>query len=238
MRNNGSIDRVSSRYDGEVSYVDHQLGRLLAELRAHPESWERTILVVPGDHGEGLGQHAEATHGSVWSEQLQAPLIMRIPSMARARIDRLVSEADVVPTLMGLSELPGEEMFLRQSSGVDRLGDAEASQTLIFSQESGLRAGARGARQPRYVLTGDEWKLIYDPDAENMRLFQLSNDPFELNDVSDEHAEIAQRLRKILLVRLDQQREREHAFGSISPSVDDEVDPAILEQLRALGYIQ
>ena len=68
------------------------------------------------------------------------------------------------------------------------------ARTLTFSQESGLRARARGARQPRYVLTGDEWKLIYDPDAENMHLFQLSNDPFELNDVSDEHAEIAQRL--------------------------------------------
>ena len=157
-RDDESVDRVNSRYDGEVSYVDHQLGRLLAELRSHPELWERTILVVLGDHGEGLGQHAEATHGSLWSEQLHAPLIMRIPSAAPARIDRLMSVADVVPTLMGLSELPGEEAFLRQASGVDRLGDADSSQALIFSQESGLRARARGTHQRRYALTGDEWK--------------------------------------------------------------------------------
>jgi len=52
-RNDGSVDRVNNRYDGEVSYVDHQLGRLLAELRSHPASWKRTILVVLGDHGEG-----------------------------------------------------------------------------------------------------------------------------------------------------------------------------------------
>ena len=70
-----------------------------------------------------------------------------------------------------------------------------------------------------------------------MRLFQLSNDPFELKDVSDEHVEVAQRLRTILLARLDQQREREHAFASLSPSVDNEMDPTILEELRALGYV-
>ena len=103
-------------------------------------------MVVRGAHGERLSQHAEATHRGVWSERLQAPLIMQIPSMVPDRIDRSISVVDVVPTLMGLSEPPGEEVFLRQASGVDRLGDAESSQTLFFSQESGLRARANPVR--------------------------------------------------------------------------------------------
>ena len=70
----------------------------------------------------------------------------RSPAWPPDRIDRSISVVDVVPTLVGLSEPPGEEVFLRQASGVDRLGDADSSQTLFFSQESGLRARANPVR--------------------------------------------------------------------------------------------
>ena len=48
---------VNSRYDGEVRQADQQVGLLLDALRSEPEIWNHTIVIVLGDHGEGLGQH-------------------------------------------------------------------------------------------------------------------------------------------------------------------------------------
>ena len=72
-------DVMNNRYDGEVSYVDREIGELLEALRSNPDRWSDTILVVVADHGEGLRQHGEVAHGSVWEEQLRVPLMIRWP---------------------------------------------------------------------------------------------------------------------------------------------------------------
>ena len=232
-----ATDLLNNRYDGEVSYVDAQIGKLFDALRARGDDWAKTIVVMLSDHGEGLRQHGELAHGGVWKEQLHVPLLMRIPGRAPARIDRLMSVADIVPTLMGLAELPGEDAFRRQASGIDRLSRSSRS-TLIFSQESGApwKVGPDKAG-PRYLLTGDEWKYVFGPDGD-ARLFQLSTDPHELVNVSEVHPEIAERLRAILMARLEFQEKRRAIYEATSTAIDGAIDPAILEQLRALGYLE
>lgn len=230
-------DVVNNRYDGEVSYVDHELGRLLDTLRADREVWDNTIVVVVADHGEGLRQHGELRHGGVWREQLQVPLIMRIPGRDPARTDQIVSVADILPTLMGMVELPGKDALRRQASGVDRFAQ-KSDDPLVFSQESSApwKVGPE-EEGPRYVLTGEEWKYIYE-SKDAGRLFHLSTDPHELDDVSRDHPEIAERLRAILLHRLEAQKQKHAFYRATLPSTDTEdVDPTILEQLRSLGYV-
>ena len=73
------------------------------------------------------------------------------------------------------------------------------------------------------------------PDGKDL-LFRLSEDPFELEDVSAEHPDVAERLRNILLARIERHKARRNALGSTGSEQD--VDPAIVEQLRALGYVQ
>ena len=51
-----------------------------------------TVVVIAGDHGEGLGQHGEAAHGGTWEEQLHAPLLMRIPGETPRRVATLVAD--------------------------------------------------------------------------------------------------------------------------------------------------
>ena len=233
---------VNNRYDGEVSYVDHELARLVSDLEAHGEIWERTVLVVVGDHGEGLGQHSQPQHGSVWAEQLHVPLLIRVPGMARARSDRLMSVADVVPTLLGLIDLPGEEGLLRQASGVDRLA-SDGENTFILGQESSApwKIGP-GETGPRYVLTGEEWKLICDADGAHPRkrsgLFRISEDPYELQDVRDDHPDVAASLEEHLLARVERQKRRRSQLLAGRPHEEGEVDPEILDQMRSLGYVK
>ena len=161
--------------------------------------------------------------------------MIRVPGVEAMRVDDLISIADIVPTLMGLIELPNEDVFLRQASGADRLAE-HAERPLVFSQESSAPwRTRRGERKPSYALTGNEWKLIHNPDEEDL-LFRLSEDPFELEDVSAEHPDVADGLRKILLARIEQHKARRTALGATSSAQD--VDPAIVEHLRALGYVQ
>src|SRR5690606_10171864 len=119
-RNRRRTIRRMNRYDGEIRYMDGQIGVLLDGLRARGR-YDGAVIVVAGDHGEGLGQHDHLEHGLVWEEQLHAPLLMRLPGVPPRRISTLVSAADVLPTVLGAIDFPGEEAIRRQASGNDVL---------------------------------------------------------------------------------------------------------------------
>jgi arylsulfatase A-like enzyme len=226
---------VHDRYDEEVAYADHQLGRLLDELKSRPELWKRTVLVVVGDHGEGLGQHGEPHHGGVWGEQLRVPLLIRVPGKTPARIERPMSTADIVPTLLGLVDLPGKEALLRQASGIDRLANDEEDPFVLSQEASNYRNGE--PRGTRYALTGTEWKLVHDT-VEGSRLYRVSEDPHELDDVSGRHTNVVSSLEKILLREVERQKTRRAELLSERPDVAEEVDPEVLDQLKSLGYVR
>jgi arylsulfatase A-like enzyme len=94
-------------YAGEVAYADALAGRLVATLR-ESGTLDRTLLVVCGDHGEGLGEHGEATHGLlVYQSTLAVPLILRYPGPVQAGVFRQrASLADVAPTVLDLLGVP------------------------------------------------------------------------------------------------------------------------------------
>ena len=90
-------------YDGEISEVDEQVGRLLEALRRRGVDG-RTVVAVAADHGEGLGDHGELTHGLLLYEPtLHVPLLLRAPWGLKARVVKApVSLVDLAPTLAGL----------------------------------------------------------------------------------------------------------------------------------------
>jgi arylsulfatase A-like enzyme/Tfp pilus assembly protein PilF len=96
-----------SPYDGEIAYVDRVIGVLL-------EGYEKlgryggAVVVITADHGEGLGQHGESTHGLfVYDTTLRVPLVIKGPGVpAGVRLDHPVSLVDVVPTVCALLGVP------------------------------------------------------------------------------------------------------------------------------------
>ena len=94
-------------YLGEIAYVDSQLARLTAFLDAQGLSG-RTAVVLTGDHGESLGDHGEEGHGFfVYQEALHVPFLLVAPGAAKPqRRSEVVSLADVMPTLVELSDMP------------------------------------------------------------------------------------------------------------------------------------
>lgn len=91
-------------YDGELAYIDDQLGRLIEVL---PED---ATIVVAGDHGEAFDEDGEAEHGLLLTEGvLRVPLMLISPGIAPGVVSEPVSLADVTPTLLRLLDLPLED---------------------------------------------------------------------------------------------------------------------------------
>ncbi len=117
-------ERFSTPYLAEVAATDHELGRLLDDLRARG-LYEQTFVLALADHGEAFGEHGEITHGTYCYETtLRIPLIARWPPdtgtrAAGTRSRELVSAVDVAPTLaeaLGLApfeEIDGQSFFAR-----------------------------------------------------------------------------------------------------------------------------
>jgi arylsulfatase A-like enzyme len=94
-------------YDGEIAFADAQLGALLAAWRSLRPGRD-PLVVVAADHGEGLGEHGEPTHGLfIYDSTLRVPLIASGPGIPAGRtVTGAVSLIDVAPTLLDFAGLP------------------------------------------------------------------------------------------------------------------------------------
>ncbi len=105
------IDEVSLLYDAEVAANDRSFGALLDALRERG-LYDETLIVFVADHGEELGEHGGLGHAhSLYSDQLDIPLVIKLPSQASQtagrRVSRLAQQVDLVPTLLAAAGLPG-----------------------------------------------------------------------------------------------------------------------------------
>ena len=102
-----SAPKDSGSYDGELTYADAQVGRLLDWLEQKGMT-ENTLVVAVADHGEGLGDHHEIEHAYLLNEEvLHVPWIMAGPGVkAGHRVSALVSLEDFAPTALELLGMP------------------------------------------------------------------------------------------------------------------------------------
>ncbi|MFL6197415.1 MAG: sulfatase-like hydrolase/transferase [Thermoanaerobaculia bacterium] len=163
-------------YDGEISAVDEQVGRILEELRRRGLDGE-TVVAVAADHGEGLGEHGELTHGLLLYEPtLRVPLLLRAPWALKPRtVEAPVSLADLAPTLAGLlgKAFPaGRPLDGRDLAPTLREGREPASAD-VYAE---TRYPAIFGWSPLSSLRRRELKLIWGPRPE---LYDLARDPGE-----------------------------------------------------------
>ncbi len=227
---------VINRYDAEILFADSQLGRILEALRERKD-WDNTAVVVAGDHGEGLCQHGLAAHGSTWNEQLRAPLVIRVPGQAPRRIDTPLSSMDVLPILMNLVSPPQAEPLLAQATGRNVL-DKDLGVRVLLSQDTG-RDREDGVPF-RWALGFGRWKLfrLEHPDGRvTEELYDLESDPYELHDVALAQPQRVKALSEALTREIELRRERGLALRAGKQPETRAEDPAVLEQLKALGYV-
>jgi arylsulfatase A-like enzyme len=209
------------QYAGEIRYMDDQLGRVFQALRDQNE-WDRTILIITADHGEGLGQHNAPGHGGLlWHEQLHVPLIIRSPYHEPRRISDIAWSVNIFPTVLDLVPLVNSKRFLRQATEGSELQENSRSVTLAEVGE-GHRA-----------VSTERWKYIAWSD-ETHSLFDRLHDPFELVDIAHEREEKANKLHQILRKRVIALKKRGKELGG---GETEKLGTEQFELLRALGYV-
>ena len=215
-------------YAGEIAYSDENLGTLIGHLQ-RLGVWERTLMVFAADHGEGLGEHQEATHSLLaYDSTLRVPLIVKAPGGARdRRVRTRVATVDVVPTILdwlGLEVPAGlQGRSLKSQLRPDR--PASLRQLPIYAETLSPRL-THGWAEQRTLIVGD-MKYLHGAEPE---LYDLAADPRELKDLAGERPGQADRMRRDLQTFLDRY---ETAAASTA-----ELDPETLQLLASLGYLQ
>jgi arylsulfatase A-like enzyme/Flp pilus assembly protein TadD len=211
--------RYDSPYDGEVAAADAVVGELLRQLRA-AELYDRSLILLLSDHGEGLYDHGDYEHGLLlYREALQIPLLLKLPSSERggSTVERPVGLIDVLPTLLELldvevpAELPGRSLLSAAKENDKRVIYAETFFPRLHFSWSEL-----------FSVIDYPYLYIEGPDPE---LYDLEQDPAQRQNLLRQE-------RRVLGVMRQQLDEYDQSFAG--PAAED---PETRERLAALGYL-
>jgi choline-sulfatase len=205
-------------YDAQIEQLDRLLGGFEQTLR-NDGWWDKSLVVLTADHGEGLGDHGESDHGYfIYESTLHVPLFVHWPRGAArlpARVEQPVGLIDVAPSILDFLKIPAPPGFRGRSflDGGSRpvySGSVYARDCFGWSALRSLRAGA--------------FKYI---DAPRPELYNLEKDPGERSNIIGANAE------KVSVLR-DQLRKMTTAVPSAVPSGDPVRNK---EVLQSLGYL-
>jgi tetratricopeptide (TPR) repeat protein len=220
----------TSPYDGEVAYTDSQIGALLDAL-AKVGIRDRTLVVFTADHGEGLGQHGEGSHGYfLYDSTVLVPLVFNLQGTVAAGrvVEAQVRTVDIMPTVLELvgleaprtaqgASLAGAARGLGQPD--DRDAYLETFHTLYSYRWHELQA-----------LRTPQWKYVRAPTRE---LYDLRSDPGETVNLIEERSEEAARFESALAAMEAELTDGRAPYLASRP----EFEPEVVEKMRTLGYV-
>jgi len=228
-----NLNRPVEQYLGEISYVDHQLGRLFSYLRG-AGLWDDLIVVLTSDHGESLTEHDYLfQHGEyLFEPSVKVPLIIRLPSGRKGgvRIGESVQLMDIAPTILALCRMKIPRTFQGQSL-----------MPFIEGREGGRARGPayieNTDRTPQYkpkklrAVRTKDWKYIFSPEDGGRALYDLRNDAGEKINLAAEPPPAAAQLEVWM------RQWAEVTGGSAGKDKEILMDEETGRKLRELGYV-
>ncbi len=247
------LDRLRALYDGEIGWVDSNIGRLFNQIESFsPGLLENTLVVITSDHGEEFFEHGEICHQkNLYESSVRIPLIMSCPAKIDSgkELDTPARIYDIVPTILDYAGLEIPDTMEGESlrSSIDS-GEIESRPALIelarISKETGYAQhfALRLGDYKLIVVQEREWskETPYDLSgaviSERHRLYNLSVDPGEKTDLVTRKAEIAERMIGTLRSLLEESERKRAAFQSGRSAGDGAIPEDLKESLRGLGY--
>lgn len=220
-------ENVRRRYDGEVNFVDAELGRLLDHVEAN---YGDAVVVVVSDHGEEFWEHGSLGHGTtMFAEQLNVPFIAKGLNLPLGPDARLVETIDIFPTLavhLGLTIRP-------EWQGLNLLEPLSRTARPAFSR---TQAAWPRVKLDIEAVVHEDYKYIRDRRADEENLYHLIRDLGEQNDLAAEDLERVKDLRAILNERHERNQALVSQLGDTAGRT--KIDPETLKQLESLGYYE
>jgi arylsulfatase A-like enzyme len=192
---------LRDRYDGEVTFTDKYIGKLVDFLASRP--WgARTAIVVTADHGEGLGAHGQNAHGfDLWETLVRVPLFFVVPGASPRHVDAPRGALDLAPTILDLFGVPAEPGFEGESLVPELFGAPPKERDVV------LDLPATSDSERRRAIVHGKWKLVaYGEDKPYgtahpvfFRLYDLEADPGEEHPIQRgaDYTAMVQRYREL-----------------------------------------
>jgi arylsulfatase A-like enzyme len=215
-----------SPYDGEIAFVDSELGRILEKMREE-NILDDTLIVVAGDHGESLGEHREIDHGLfLYEATVRVPLLF-INEKALPQgevVSATVRLTDIMPTVLELANLP----IPKTVQGVSLLPwmSGRKNDDLTAYLETYYPFENFGWSEMKGVTDG-RWKFIQAPRPE---LYDLASDPHEENNLFQTAPAQSQKMMQELQAVV-------RNSSRATPSPKRHMSSEDREKLRSLGYL-
>ncbi len=240
-------DWIVAQYDGEISFADQQLARVLALV--DQKGWENfTVVVVNGDHGEALGEHdLWFDHGDdLYDPSTHVPLAIRLPhgELAGERVIDPVELVDLAPTMLDLLGLSAPDSMEGRSlrDTMQSTGHRMQARGLCFDRPANVAAREQG------LLDKPTWRLASLRARESLYVHRESPEhPDEYYDMTVDPAQSTDQLEIQLqdpqgaqLMGLLQKQAADLAGGMASELVERsnaETSDEMTDALRALGYL-
>lgn len=209
--------RYANAYDGEIAAADAAVGQFIEKLKLLGV-YDRAVIVLLSDHGEGLGDHGEGEHGVfLYREVLHVPLIVKLPSSRKAgeTVAGPVQLIDVAPTIAALTGASPRKPFI----GTSLL--AASLQTRRLYSETMLPRIHFGWSALRSLVDAQHHFI----EAPRSELYDIVEDPGERENVANDERRILADMRQAM---------EQHPSALALPT---NVDPEEAARLAALGYL-
>ncbi|MCH2102184.1 MAG: sulfatase-like hydrolase/transferase [Planctomycetes bacterium] len=204
-------DQIAEYY-GLITHMDDQIGRILVALDRCGRA-ENTIVVFSADHGLAVGSHGLLGKQSVYEHSMGCPLIIAGPGIPHGETEALTYLYDLMPTLLDAAgvDIPDgvEGMSLKS---VWQGESSSVRDSIYLTYEDKMRAVSDG-----------RWKFIRYPPIDHEQLFDLKNDPGEINNLADNptYKEQLSRLRALM---------EEHHMAL------DDPHPLVVDDVRSMKF--
>lgn len=212
-------------YDAEIAFEDQQLGRVLDAVRQKSPA-QKTLIVLLSDHGEGLGDHGEYDHGVfLYDSTVRIAWIMAGPGVpAGVHVQQQAREIDLLPTVLDL--MGGQASSNVQGTSLVPALSGKPVPSNYSYEETLYPKINMGWSELRGIHTA-HWMYIRAPRPE---LYDLNQDPGELNNVIDAHPKEYR--------ELDAQLKKASRLGDSGAETVafKQMDQQTMNQLKSLGY--
>jgi len=229
----GELNDVQTQrrlYQGEVRFIDSEIGRLVDTLKQEGV-YDESIIIFTSDHGEEFLEHGEMGHGAdLYQEVLHVPMLIRMPGgSARKTVSDYVPSNALLPTLMDLLALaePSREGWPSSLAPLIEKQDASYDHPVV--------SGANRRREPQWSIVIGGMKYIYREQTDREDVYDLVSDPHERRSLTDPPGDFVAQAREALERHLEFAEMTLREEG-MSPSRG--VDEDLRDRLRALGYVQ
>jgi len=231
---------IRTLYEGEIRYVDHEIGRFLSTLE-RLDLFDPSLIVVTSDHGEEFWEHGGFEHGhALNNEVIGVPLIIKPPrspgtsSFEGLRVESPVSIASVRSTILGVVGVPSKDPAFPLAKSLIPYW----AETQLEGASDPIVSGALKYFGQQLSVVRGPYKYIRHLEDGREELFDLVSDPSESNNLASTEPDLRRELAEVLDQEVEKSQQIADKLVIGQNATEIHMDKETERELRSLGYIE